>query len=140
MCDFSLQSVKSRKAEVGDKLVTCSFGTGTNGFASIETADKTYVDRVAVCVLPGTEIGFQKAIAFKTYATDGFTTDSSVAIFRQINKEHQHMHHDAIELPDGKTVLLTFVDDGQVATVLQMPATPKSEAEAQEQTRLEVVG
>src|SRR5262245_37433838 len=29
MCDFSLQSVKSRPANVGDKLTTRSFGTGT---------------------------------------------------------------------------------------------------------------
>ena len=29
MCDFSLQSVRSRPAKVGDKLVTHDFGTGT---------------------------------------------------------------------------------------------------------------
>jgi len=33
-CDFSLQSVRSRPAKVGDKLVTCDFGTGTRGFAA----------------------------------------------------------------------------------------------------------
>jgi hypothetical protein len=31
MCDFSLQSVRSRPAKVGDKLVTRDFGTGTRG-------------------------------------------------------------------------------------------------------------
>ena len=34
MCDFSLQSVRSRPAKVGDKLVTRDFGTGTRGFAA----------------------------------------------------------------------------------------------------------
>ena len=32
MCDYSLHSIKSRPAKVGDKLTTRSFGTGTRGF------------------------------------------------------------------------------------------------------------
>ena len=36
MCDFSLQSVRSRPAKVGDKLVTRDFGTGTRGFSAAE--------------------------------------------------------------------------------------------------------
>ncbi len=36
MCDFSLQSVRSRPAKVGDKLVTRDFGTGTRGFADAD--------------------------------------------------------------------------------------------------------
>ena len=45
------------------------------------------------------------------------------AIFRQINKEVRAAHHDALEFPDGKIVLLTFLREGQKATVLQLPAT-----------------
>lgn len=52
MCDYSLQSVKSRSAKVADKLITRDFGTGTRGFAASENSD------VAVCVLPGTELSF----------------------------------------------------------------------------------
>jgi hypothetical protein len=52
MCDYSLHSVKSRPAKVGDKLTTRDFGTGTRGFAASENAN------VAVCVLPGTELSF----------------------------------------------------------------------------------
>jgi hypothetical protein len=52
MCDYSLDSVKSRPAKVGDKLTTRDFGTGTRGFAASENAT------VAVCVLPGTELSF----------------------------------------------------------------------------------
>jgi hypothetical protein len=48
-------------------------------------------------------------------------------------------HHDALEFPDGRIVLLTRLVPGQRATVLQLPAQPRSEAEAQEQTRVEVV-
>ena len=44
MCDFSLHSIKSRPAKVGDKLTTRDFGTGTRGFAASEDAT------MAVCV------------------------------------------------------------------------------------------
>ena len=36
MCDYSLHSVKSRPAKVGDKLTTHNFNTGTRGFAASE--------------------------------------------------------------------------------------------------------
>ena len=36
MCDYSLESVRSRPAKVGDKLTTRDFGTGTRGFAGAE--------------------------------------------------------------------------------------------------------
>ena len=36
MCDFSLQSVRSRPAKVADKLVTRDFGTGTRGFSAAD--------------------------------------------------------------------------------------------------------
>ena len=56
MCDYSLHSVKSRPAKVGDKLTTCNFGTGTRGFAASEDMN------VAVCVLPGTELSFAEEV------------------------------------------------------------------------------
>src|SRR5258707_869077 len=36
MCDYSLHSVRTRPAKVGEKLVTHNFGTGTRGFAAPE--------------------------------------------------------------------------------------------------------
>ena len=42
--------------------------------------------------------------------------------FRQINQDDPRTHHDALELPDGRIVLLTFLKEGQQATVLQLPA------------------
>ena len=56
MCDFSLQSVRSRPAKVGDKLVTRDFGTGTRGFAAANDPG------MAVCLLPGTELAFTAQI------------------------------------------------------------------------------
>jgi hypothetical protein len=49
-------------------------------------------------------------------------------------------HHDALEFPDGRTVLLTLLGEGQAASVLQLPAQPKTEAEAREQERVGFVG
>ena len=57
MCDFSLQSVRSRPAKVGDRLVTRDFGTGTRGFADAEELG------TAVCLLPGTELAFAGEVA-----------------------------------------------------------------------------
>jgi hypothetical protein len=45
------------------------------------------------------------------------------AIFRQINQHDPQHHHDALEFPDGQTVLLHFLKEGQQATVLQLPAS-----------------
>ena len=133
MCDFSLQALKSRPAQVGDKLTTKNWGTGTTGFCSIED------ENCAVCVLPGTEIAFDEP--FKT-SSSWLTTKkyTSVAIFRQINKDNPHTHHDALETPQGEVVLLTYLASGQSATVLQLPAAPKTEQEAKDQERLAVAG
>lgn len=137
MCDYSLQYVKSRPAAVGDKLVTRSFGTGTTGFAEQGAAEP-----IAICVLPGTEIAFDDPVAIDDAIVAGQfkQTQHKLARFRQINKDTPRMHHDALELPDGEVVLLTSVQLNQCATVLQLPALPKSEAEAKDQQRLEVVG
>ena len=37
-------------------------------------------------------------------------------------------------------ILLTHLEEGQTATVLQLPAAPKTEKEAEEQTRPEYAG
>jgi hypothetical protein len=62
------------------------------------------------------------------------------AIFRQVNKDQPRVHHDALEFPDGQTVLLTELVEGQEATVLQLPAQPKTAAEAEAQQRVAYVG
>ena len=105
MCDYSLQNVRSRPAKVGDKLTTREFGTITRGFAAAEDAE------VAVCVLPGTELAFSRAV---TLADFRFvvrwkveTLSHATAIFRQVNKNEPRKHHDALEFPDGHIVLLT---------------------------------
>jgi hypothetical protein len=134
MCDYSLHTVRTRAAKVGEKLVTHDFGTGTRGFAAPE--DRS----VAVCILPGTELAFEKPV--KCHATLMFRahTGHTVAIFRQINKGALHVNHDALEFPDGNIVLLTRLYEGQNATVLTLPTRPKTAAEAETQERVAYVG
>jgi hypothetical protein len=128
MCDYSLHNVKSRPAKVGDKLTTHRFKTGTTGFAAPEDAS------MAVCVLPGTEIAFATKVScqplhFFRWKTG--TINQTTAIFRQINKDNPCTHHDALEFPDSQLVLLTFLFEGQEATVLQLPAQPATATKVQ---------
>src|SRR6266487_788369 len=81
LCDYSLHSVKSRRAKVGDKLTTRDFRTGTRGFAASEDPS------VAVCVLPGTELAFAHEVKRLTNRLWPWHDDSAIeyktAIFRQ---------------------------------------------------------
>ena len=132
MCDYSLDFVASRPAKVGDKLVTTKFNNSiTRGFAAVGEP------KVAVCLLPGTEIAFEKELecerAFRVLPKQTLT--GTVARFRQINMDQPNAHHDALELPSGQIVLLTRLCEGQHATVLQLPAVPRIVSVAQGQKR-----
>jgi len=62
MCDYSLDLVASRPAKVDDKLVTTTFQNSmTRGFATIGEPN------VAVCLLPGTEIAFEKEVKYERF-------------------------------------------------------------------------
>jgi hypothetical protein len=137
MCDYSLHSVKSRPAKIADKLIVRDFGTGTRGFAALENP------MVAVCVLPGTELVFAhevKRLPARLWPWHDNVIKHKTAIFRQINKEKVAAHHDALEFPDGQIVLLTFLCEGQQATVLQLPAQPRTFVESEAQRRATYVG
>jgi hypothetical protein len=115
MCDYSLELIMSRPAKAGDKLVSTSFpNTPTRGFAS--ACDRS----VAVCLLPGTELSFEKEIRCEGVIFS-WTPGHKVAKFQQVNKGKRYAYHDALEFPDGKIVLLTRLREGQYATVLQLP-------------------
>ncbi len=137
MCDYSLHNVKSRAAQVGDKLITRNFGTGTRGFAASEDSN------VAVCVLPGTELAFSSEVACQSITFFSWrkkVMKYKTAIFRQINKQKVAAHHDALEFPDGRVVLLTLLCEGQQAMVLQLPAEPRTARELENQKRAAYVG
>ncbi len=133
MCDYSLDFVASRPAKVGDKLVTTKFQNSmTRGFAAIGEPN------VAVCLLPGTEVAFEKEVKYERILFPSMRhgrLGKTVAQFRQINVGRPMVHHDALEFPDGETVLLTRLCEGQRATVLQLPASPRPVSTADGQKR-----
>jgi hypothetical protein len=132
MCDYSLHHVASRPAKAGDKVVTTRFtNSTTRGFAPVGEPN------VAVCLLPGTEVAFEKnaecdpALGFLPNRKLGH----KVARFRQVNVNHPNVHHDALEFPNGQVVLLTRLCEGQHATVLQLPASAHPARETTEPHR-----
>ena len=137
MCDYSLHTVKSRPAKVGERLTTHHFNTYTTGFAAPEDID------TAVCVLPGTELAFATPVRRNRLRWLGWKVETlphTTAIFRQVKKENPYTHHDALEFPDGKMVLLTDLLEGQEATVLQLPAQPVTAADVKAKERVPHVG
>jgi hypothetical protein len=118
MCDYSLQAVKTRPAKVDDKLTVRLFGWSTRGFAASE--DRS----VAVCLFPGTELSFAEEVR-KGYSWPWSprTIRHRTAIFRKVNQQNPTAHHDALEFPDGRIILVTLLEEGQQATVLQLPVT-----------------
>ena len=120
MCDYSLDHVASRAAEVGERLTSTRFlDTCTRGFASVSEPN------VAICLRPGTELVFEKELRCEGTFFGFKRLRHKVARFRQINEDRLDVHHDALELPDGQIVLVTKLKEGQRATVLQLPVGPR---------------
>jgi hypothetical protein len=126
MCDYSLHFVASRPAKAGERLVTTSFSSSvTRGFASVDDRN------VAVCLLPGTELAFDEEVQWDSGSAfrSRLQTEHKVARFRQVNVHDPNVHHDALEFPNGKIVMLTLLCEGQRATVLQLPAERQKSAD-----------
>ncbi len=130
MCDYSLENQISRAANVGDQIVTSSFPmTPTRGFCAVNEPG------VAVCLLPGTELAFEKPVRYNglvgavmnfVRARLGYKmAQASLARFRQVELNNPHTHHDAIELADGRIIKLALLEEGQRARVIQLPAIPQ---------------
>lgn len=121
MCDYSLEHIASRRAKVGDKLVSTAFdGTITRGFAAVGEPG------VAVCLLPGTEVAFDEPVRcvpnFRFFPAR--VIRAKTAVFRQVDMDQPAVHHDALEFPDGRVVKVSQLHEGQSLVVLQLPAQP----------------
>jgi hypothetical protein len=129
MCDYSLHHVASRPAKVSDKLVTTELArSGTRGFAAVgEHGAKLVIHdgppKVAVCLLPGTELAFDNYVRYDpAFSLFGKArVNHKVARFRQIDMNDPHVQHDALEFPNGQVLKVTRLVAGQIATVLQLP-------------------
>jgi hypothetical protein len=131
MCDYSLHQVASRPAKVADKLVTTEFANSiTRGFAAVGQPD------VAVCLLAGTELAFDDNVQYQRVIRlfGKAHVDHKVARFRQFEMDNPHVHHDALEFPNGEIVKVTRLIAGQTATVLQLPASTLDHKTAPQKT------
>jgi hypothetical protein len=136
MCDYSLHLLTSRSAKVGETLVTTQFANSiTRGFATAEEPT------VAVCLLPGTEVAFEKdVVEYRHFLLPNRKIMEKVARFRQVDVDNPNTHHDALEFPNGQIVLLNRLCEGQRVTVLQLPASPRIASEGQAYTRAAIAG
>ena len=133
MCDYSLHHVASRPAKVSDKLVTTKLArSSARGFAAVgEHGAKLVIHdtppKVAVCLLPGTELAFDDEVQYdRTFRLFGNArVNHKVARFRQIDVNDPHVQHDALEFPNGQVLKLTQLVAGQTATVLQLPVATR---------------
>lgn len=121
MCDYSLESQLSREAKTGDVLETCRFpNTPTRGFCAPGEPN------VAVCLLPGTELAFAEPVRYRGLwgaLLNRFRTADRLARFRHVEPDRPDTHHDALELESGRIMMLTMLEVGQRARVLQLPAS-----------------
>jgi hypothetical protein len=135
MCDYSLDFVASRPAKVGDQLITTNFSSSlTRGVAAVGEPN------VAVCLLPGTEVAFDNEVEYRHALLPNQKLEEKVAQFRKINEDQPNVHHDALEFPSGKILLLNRLCEGQHATVLQLPAPLRAAKEADEPARYDPCG
>jgi len=129
MCDYSLHHVASRPAKVRDKLVMTVLTKSSNrGFAAVgECGAKLVIDdgppKVAVCLLPGTELVFDEDVQYeRAFSFFGKArVHHKVARFRHVDMNDPYVQHDALEFPDGQILKVTQLVGGQTATVLQLP-------------------
>src|ERR1700676_5571177 len=126
MCDYSLHAVASRPAKVGEALITTTFhGTSTRGFASESEPN------VAVCMLAGTELAFAENVKYDNRWIWTRSINFQVGKFAEVDPHIPHRHHDADEFPDGSTVLVTQLCEGQRVSVLQLPVLHQPTEHAQ---------
>jgi hypothetical protein len=120
VCDYSIHETETRPARVGDRLITRMFNSGTRGFRAQENK------YIAVCVLPGTALSFADEVRrWPALPSTERVVKHRAAVFRKINRQIPIGHHDALEFPTGEIALLNTLEEGQLATVLQLPAEPE---------------
>ena len=95
MCDFSLHAVRSRPAEVGDKLTTCLFNTGTGGFRAPRMKGWQFA------CFPG--LSCPSRMKLSDHRRGRGPKGSSAAKPQSSDRStrpHPHTHHDALEFPE----------------------------------------
>lgn len=118
MCEYSLEGVPSRVAQVGDRIVSTRFKTSfVRGFGLVGARD------IAICLAPGTELVFDRVPEIDAGLARLPKRDAGDALahFRRVNDDRPHLPHDALEFADGEILLVAHLAENQAATVIQIP-------------------
>lgn len=140
MCDYSLNLVKNRRANIGDIIVTQPFWGGTQGFA--DTKDK----EVAICLRPGDKIIFDEPVGimsiFKRF-NKHIATEAEYVYVTSKRKDRQYgrkqYHHDSLKI-GWFTYEINSLKPGLIATVISMESVDRSKKAVEEliSTALEI--
>jgi len=131
MCNYSLESIKSREAIEGERLVTRRFYTGSLGFVSADQPD------VAVCLREGVELVLRDIP--RTLQTQLGVGEEAVARFAFLTKPRKWWNFwsldvfdtDGLVFENGKSILISRLSDRLKADVL--PTQVKSALESAKQ-------
>lgn len=124
MCDYSLESVKSRDAVNGEDLVLKRFGFGpSKGFASESAPD------CAVCCKSGVEMTLHFAgvlqtrdMSSKLTEAEALTGETPVTFFT-LTPEFGTGYKDGLITPSGRFVILQHIPEGTRVTITKaLPA------------------
>lgn len=109
MCDFSLESYRTRLAREGETYKTARFPSGTIGIAPMES------DGMPVCVPYDTQLVIED---IPSYVQDnlGIGPREDVTFVRL----EQGPYHDGVRFKDGREVSLQRLGAGAKATVTMM--------------------
>jgi hypothetical protein len=108
-----------RHAGIGDKLITkASTKSGCSGFGLVGEPG------IPVHLSPGTELAFDKDIHYyHRFSAQRFCIEHKTARFRHL-PSNVNADNDALELADGRLIMLTELAAGQTATVMKVPPLP----------------
>jgi hypothetical protein len=139
MCDYSLESYKSRAAENDEDLVVKQFSSGSKGFVSAADPD------CAVCCKDSVEMTLHLSGTFQTRSVRRGELDDArdenlfgeyPVTFHTLVKsptlpwggQHSHFYRDGFMLPNGRYLSIQRLTPGTRATVTK--ALPKEITEA----------
>jgi hypothetical protein len=89
-------------------------------------------------MLPGTELAFENEVEYDPvlgYFLPNRKVGQKVARFRKVNNEQPHLHHDALEFPDGQIVLLTRLAKASTRPCCSCPPSHTPEARPRKASR-----
>ena len=106
MCDYSLENIRSRPAQVGEKYKTTRFPSTSIGFASLGDCE------TAVCVQADTRLRLQD-IPENLQQEHGLGPEEEVTFVRL----DQGPYHDGVRIENGVEVTLQALKVGVTATI-----------------------